>query len=168
MCYCSDCQALLKHIGRTDLLDKNGGSEIIPAYPADIKLLAGREHLACLRLSDSGMFRFYATCCRTPIANTDPVRAWVGIHRRMYTAKDPDRLDRELGPVRARIMGKDAQGTPPKGTPQKFNFKGFVTVMPFILKGIIFGKAKPSAFFENGTSIVVPTVLTAAERSKLI
>ena len=166
-CYCNDCQAFLHYLKRVDLLDENGGAEIIPAYPADIKLIAGKDLVKCLRLSPTGMFRFFTSCCNTPIANTDPKRPWAGIHRRMYTVKDPNRLDKELGPVKSSIMGKDAKGTPPPGTPQKYDLNGFVTVMPYILKGILLGKSKPSPFFENGQSIVLPKVLTTEERTKL-
>jgi hypothetical protein len=34
VCYCDDCQSYLHHLGRADLLDANGGTEVIPAYPA--------------------------------------------------------------------------------------------------------------------------------------
>jgi hypothetical protein len=166
-CYCNDCQAFLHYLKRADLLDENGGTEIVPAYPADIKLITGKDFIKCMRLSPTGMFRFFSTCCNTPIANTAPKRPWAGIHRRMYTVKDPNKLDKELGPVKSSIMGKYAKGTPPPGTPQKFNFKGIATVMPFILKGKLLGKSKPSPFFENDEAIVVPKVLTSEERSML-
>lgn len=166
-CYCDDCQAFLQSLNRADLLDENGGTEIIPAYPADIKLISGKNLLKCLRLSPTGMFRFSTTCCNTPIANTDPLRPWAGIHRRMYTVKDPNRLDQELGPVKSSIMGKHAKGTPPPGTPQKFNFKGIAVVLPFILKGKLLGKNKPSPFFENGEAVVTPQILTPEERSEI-
>ena len=167
ICYCDDCQAYLNYLKRTDLLDENGGTEIIPAYPADIKIIAGKDVVKCVRLHAKGMFRFYTSCCLTPIANTDPKGPWAGIIRRMYVNKDSTRLDRELGPVKCSIMGKYAKGTPPAGTPQKFDFKGMVTVLPFIIKGKFLGKAKHSPFFENGEAIVPPKVLTTEERSKI-
>jgi hypothetical protein len=77
----------------------------------------------------------------------------------MYTVKDPDKLVRELGPVKSSIMGKFAKGTPPAGTPETFDLKGMATVMPFLIKGKILGKAKQSPFFENGKPIVTPKVL---------
>lgn len=162
-CYCDDCQTFLHYLKRADLLDENGGTEIIPAYPADIKLIAGKEHLKCIRLSPTGMFRFFAACCNTPIANTAPQRAWVGIHRRVYTVKYPNKIDDELGPVKSSIMGKFAKGTPPPGTPQKFNFKGMLTVMPYLLKGALLGKSKHSPFFESGEAIASPKVLSSEE-----
>ncbi len=167
ICYCDDCQAFLHYLKRPDLLDENGGTELIPAYPADIKIVAGKDVLQCVRLHSKGMYRFFTTCCRTPIANTDPTRPWAGINRRAYTVKNPNRLDQELGPVKSSIMGKYAKGTPPAGTPQTFDFRGMVTVMPFIIKGKILGKAKNSPFFEKGVAIVEPKVLTVDERSKI-
>lgn len=167
ICYCDDCQAFAHYLKRPDLLDENGGSEIIPAYPADIKIIAGKELVKCVRLHSKGLYRFFTSCCFTPIANTDPIRPWAGILRRMYVNKDPTKLDRELGAVKSSIMGKHAKGTPPEGTPQTFDFKGMVTVLPFIIKGKIFGKAKPSPFFDKGESIVEPKVLTSDERSNI-
>jgi hypothetical protein len=164
VCYCEDCQSFLHSLNRADLLDENGGSEIIPAYPADIRLTAGKEHLACTRLSPKGMYRFSTSCCKTPVANTDMTRPWVGFYRRMYTVKDPNLLEKELGPVKSRIMGKFAKGTPPEGTPKTFDFRAMISVLPFILKGVLFKKAKPSPFFESGESLVKPQVLTLEER----
>lgn len=123
ICYCDDCQAFLQYLKRSDLLDKNGGIEIIPAYPLDMKIVSGKETVQCVRLHSKGMYRFFTKCCHTPIANTNPSQPWLGIHRRMHTVKEPHRLDHELGPVKSSIMGKFAKGTPPAGTPQTFNSK---------------------------------------------
>lgn len=167
-CYCDDCQAYLHYLNRGDLLDANGGTEIIPFYPADVKLLAGKDLIKCVRVLPKGMFRFSTTCCNTPIANTDRKRPWAGFHRRMFTAKDPNMLDKALGPVKSSIMGKFAKGTPPPGTPRKFDFKGMKLVMPYLLKGMLLGKAKRSPFFENGEPVAVPKILTSDERKALI
>ena len=167
ICYCDDCQAFLNYLKRFELLNESGGTEIIPAYPADIKIIAGQDVVKCVRLHSKGMFRYYTSCCQTPIANTDPVRPWVGFFRNMYTAKDSTVLDKELGPVKTSLMGKYAKGTPPVGTAQTFDFKAMITFMPFIIKGKILGKAKHSPFFVNGESIVVPKILSTEERSKI-
>jgi hypothetical protein len=60
-------------------------------------------------------------------------------------------------------------GTPPAGTPDKFNLKAMWSVMPFIVKGKLFRKARPSPFFEadGATPVVVPYVLSADERRAL-
>lgn len=159
-CYCDDCQAYARFIKRDDLLDQNGGTEIIPAYPADIEIVKGKETLKCVRLSSKGMYRFYTSCCNSPVANTSPNSPWVGIPSNMY----PSGLENTLGPIRSSIMGKFAKGTPPEGTPEKFDLKGFMVVMPFILKGTLFRKANPSPFFEadGKTSIVAPEILRSS------
>jgi hypothetical protein len=167
VCYCDDCQQYLRHLKRTDLLDANGGTEVIPAYPSDLEILQGTEHLKCTRLSPQGTFRFSTACCNTPIANTRPGQPWAGLLRCVYTAGgDARKLDQTLGPVRGRIMGRYAKGTPPAGTPQKINLKAIASVLPFMLKGKLLGKSKPSPFFvEDGvTAVVEPHVLSKAER----
>ena len=75
-------------------------------------------------------------------------------------------FDQVLGPVRSRIMGRYAQGIPPIGTPKKFDLKAVMTVMPFMLKGKLLGKSKPSPFFakDGVTAIAVPHVLSESER----
>lgn len=171
VCYCDDCQKYLRHLKRTDLLDVHGGTEVIPAYPADVAILHGHEQLKCTRLSPNGTFRFSTTCCNTPIVNTRPGVPWAGFFRCVYTSGgDAQPLEHVLGPVRSRIMGRYAQGIPPAGTPQKFGLKAVLTVMPFILKGKLLGKSRPSPFFaEDGvTAIAVPHVLSEAERQAVL
>ena len=171
VCYCDDCQSWLHHLHRADLLDANGGTEVIPAYPADVEIVSGREHLKCARLSPKGTLRFYASCCNTPVVNTALDKPWAGFLRGVYTADGSGdgsgrTVDQILGAVRSRIMGRYAKGTPPAGTPQKFDFKALRTVLPFMLKGILFGKSKPSPFFgdDGVTPIVAPNILSKAER----
>ena len=161
VCYCDDCQAYLHHLKRDDLLDAHGGTEVIPAYPADVEILSGREHLKCTRLTPNGTFRFSTSCCNTPVANTRPNYPWAGFLRCVYTAMDAHQLDQALGPVRCRVMGRYAKGMPPAGTHAKFNLKAFIPVMPFILKGVLLKKSRPSPFFaEDGrTPIVTPQIV---------
>lgn len=167
-CYCDDCQSFLHYLNRTDLLDANGGSEIIPVYPADFKILKGKDNLKCTRVVANGMFRYSTTCCNTPIANTDDKRPWVGVHRRMFTAKDANKLNQVFDKIGASILGKYGHGTLPEGTPQKFSLKGFALVMPFILKGVALGRKRPSPFFNGTESVVKPYILSEEERKKTL
>lgn len=159
-CYCDDCQKYLHHLGRADLLDAAGGTEVIPNYPANVKIVSGVDQLKCTRLTDKGMYRWSTKCCNSPIANGRPGTPWLGIHRIMFM-KDPQYLERTLGPIKSSILGKFATGPVPPGTPKGFDFKGFRLVMPFILKGKLTGKSNPSPFFaaDGKTSIVQPKVL---------
>ena len=70
ICMCKDCQAFARFLGREEILDQNGGTEIFQITPAQIRLEAGLDHLAAMRLGPKGAVRWYASCCNTPIANT--------------------------------------------------------------------------------------------------
>jgi hypothetical protein len=146
-CYCDDCQNYLEKIGREDLLDSYGGTEIIPVYPSDIKFLKGSETLQCNQLSNKGLSRWSTTCCHTAIANTRPHFPWVGFLHNVYTQKDRRFLEK-LGPIKSRIFGKFAKGKPPFKIPQKLDLNAFLTVIPFLLKGKIFKKHKNSPFYK--------------------
>lgn len=165
VCYCEDCQRYLHILGRSDLLDQNGGTEVIPAYPADIEIISGIDCLKCIRLTPAGIFRFSTHCCNTPIVNTKPCEPWAGFMRCVYMAYDPAQIEQVLGSVRSRIMGRHATGTPPSGTAQTFNLKSFFTVMPFVIKGKVLRKFKPSPFFaEDGvTPITPPQIISEVE-----
>ena len=70
-CYCIDCQSYVQHLNQADIqLDKQGGTELIQLSPAQFSITAGQEYLSNLMLSPSGIYRWYATCCQTPICNT--------------------------------------------------------------------------------------------------
>ncbi|HEX7013356.1 MAG TPA: DUF6151 family protein [Steroidobacteraceae bacterium] len=168
VCYCDDCQVFAHHLNRADLLDSAGGTEVVPVYPAQIEIVAGREALKCLRLSPKGLHRWYAGCCNTPVANANPGFPWVGIVHRVFTVKDSGYLERTLGGVRSRIMGRFARATPPGRTAEKIDFNAFRIVLPFILKGFVTGKVKPSPFFAgDGQPIVPPVVLSLPEKNAI-
>src|SRR5689334_2851856 len=70
MCYCDDCQAFLHHLGRLDLLDACGGTDIVQVAPAFLSLQSGKDRVAGIRLTAKGLYRWYASCCKTPLGNT--------------------------------------------------------------------------------------------------
>jgi hypothetical protein len=73
VCYCRDCQAFAHFLGRAaDILDAQGGTDVIQTLSARVIFSEGREVLACMRLSRNGLMRWYTTCCNTPIGNTLP------------------------------------------------------------------------------------------------
>lgn len=170
ICYCDDCQTYLHYLNRSDLLDSAGGSEIIPVYPADFKILQGQNLLTCIRLSPKGMFRWSTSCCNTPIGNTVPKFPWVGILGRAFNHADSHFLEKTLGNIKSRIYGKYSRSLPPDGTPRTMNFKSVTAILPFVSKGFLTGKAKSSPFFEKDgvTPAVVPKILTIDERSQIL
>jgi len=160
-CYCRDCQSYLEKIDRADVLDDFGGSEIIPVYPAELKILQGKEHLKCYRLSEKGLYRWAAGCCNSPVLNTKPDFPWLGIFHTAYKKSDPSALE-SLGEIKSRIFGKYAKGQPPFVIADKLGFKALMTVMPFIIKGKLLKKATASEFFEDDgqTPIAEPEILS--------
>jgi hypothetical protein len=168
-CYCDDCQTYLHHLGRADLLDPAGGTEVIPAYPSEVKFVQGAEFLKSTRLSPGGLDRWSTTCCNTPVANTRAGFPWAGFLHRVYTVADPGLLERTFGAIRSRIKGRFARGTPPRGTSSNIGFSDVLVVLPFLLRGKLLGKARRSPFFaaDGVTPIVAPRVLGREERDSL-
>ena len=69
VCYCADCQAFARFLNRADVLDAAGGTDIFQLPPGRVVLTAGADGLRCVAFS-SKVLRWYADCCKTPIANT--------------------------------------------------------------------------------------------------
>src|SRR5262245_55678597 len=66
VCYCDDCQAYAHQIGRADLLNDRGGSDVIQIAPAALRFTKGQDRIEGLRLTPKGLYRWYAKCCNTP------------------------------------------------------------------------------------------------------
>jgi hypothetical protein len=69
VCYCKDCQAFARFLDRADVLDAAGGTDIVQMPPGRVKLTVGTDAVRSLQFSNK-VFRWYADCCGTPIANT--------------------------------------------------------------------------------------------------
>src|ERR1700749_4424307 len=70
VCYCDDCQAYAHQIGRADLLNAKGGSDIVQFAPANLAFTQGQHRMVGVRLKPNGLYRWYANCCNTPVGNT--------------------------------------------------------------------------------------------------
>src|SRR5438034_9137168 len=95
ICYCDDCQAFQYHLGRPDLLDVHGGTDIVQVAPAAFSFARGTDRIAGLRLAPKGLYRWYASCCKTPLGNTvSAAIPFVGIvaHAFDCNAQRPDDL----------------------------------------------------------------------------
>ncbi|HVL76941.1 MAG TPA: DUF6151 family protein, partial [Noviherbaspirillum sp.] len=100
VCYCDDCQAFARFLGRdNEVLDGAGGTEVIQTLQSRVRFERGHEHLACMRLSPRGMLRWYARCCNTPLGNTLPNHklAMFGLVHSCVQAEEGS-LDRAFGP----------------------------------------------------------------------
>lgn len=165
-CCCGDCQMFARFLEKEDVvLDEYGGTDIFQMPISMLQITQGTEHIACLRLSEKGLYRWYASCCNTPIGNTLGAGApFVGlIHNFLDNLES---RDEDLGVSRGYGLTKSAR----KEVPQEQKTSFFVllrSVFKFIswkLRGL----NKPSSFFnEDGQAIVKPIVLSEVEKKRL-
>jgi Family of unknown function (DUF6151) len=170
VCYCRDCQAFAHFLGcEKQVVDERGGSDIIQTLPKNVTFTQGIESLACLRLTEKGMVRWYARCCNAPIGNTlaTPRISFIGlVHTCLEMGNAP--LDAAFGPVRAYLNMSGAKGDPkPKVRGQGTVIWWFITT---VLKARINGDYKHGPFFrpDTGALVVTPHVLTSAEHSNVM
>jgi len=172
VCYCDDCQAFAHFLGGADrILDAHGGTEIFQMSPARIEITQGADRLACMSLRGR-LFRWYTSCCRTPIGNTLPTHRlpFVGlVVAGIANANGGSSRDDVLGPIRARIFGRFARsrsGDRSKldahdGTPLGMVL-GFMLVL---LAARLRGDHRRSPFFDaaTGAPVATPYVLSPEE-----
>jgi hypothetical protein len=169
VCYCGDCRAFAYALGREkDVLDERGGSDVIQTVPKNVTFTRGIESLACLRLTEKGLLRWYARCCNTPIANllASPKFSFVGLVSSCLVQPGMS-LDDAFGPVRVRVHTQGAKGEP---KPKQVGIAS--TIVWFIvttLKARLNGDYKRNPFFraETGTPIVPPRVLSGTELAEV-
>lgn len=162
ICYCDDCQAYLHRLRRPDLLDAHGGTDVVQVAPACLTFQQGTEHIAGLRLSPGGLYRWYARCCNTPLGNTlRPSVPFVGIVAQAFAQAE------QFGPPRGAAQQKFAIGTPPH-TAAFANARMIVGALAKITRWRLSGKTWPHPFFAPNAEPSYPiTVLSRTERDAL-
>jgi hypothetical protein len=169
VCYCKDCQAYARFLARSDeMLNPLGGTEIIAALPRAVHFSSGLERLACMSITTNGPYRWYASCCRSPIGNTPRDRkiAYLGLVRSCLSVPD-DALEPAFGPLNTVVNAGSALG-PVRTTPIA-TMLGIAKIGRNVLGARISGKYKENPFFEPGSNkpVSAPRTLTAQERATL-
>jgi hypothetical protein len=166
VCYCDDCQAFARHLQAHSALNQQGGTEIIQVPPSNLQFTQGADKLACLRLTDVGMLRWYAACCNTPIGNT-PANQRMSFVGLIHTCLVGDATAREasFGPVTMVVGTKTALGD--NKPDQKGLLSGIAKTMAMMLRARLSGAYRRNPFFnhETGMAVAKPTVLSAGELS---
>jgi hypothetical protein len=149
-------------------LDAQGGTDVIQTRPANVAFTQGREALACMRLTEKGLLRWYAACCNTPIGNTLPGFrvSFVGLVHSCLEGSGGS-LDASFGPVRAYVNTKSAKGevrSSPIGM-----MSVILRFIAMVARARIDGSYKRTPFFsaDTGAPIVTPKVLSRGERERL-
>ena len=183
ICYCKDCQAFARFLGRGDeIMDAQGGTDAIQIAPADVTFTQGKEALACLRLTEKGLLRWYAACCKTPIGNT-PANSRLSViglvHSCLHEGTSPHgasspeggsrggaaSLDAFFGPVDVRVNTKSASG---RVKSQPIALAWVIVRFAAMLARARMGGHKPTSFFSAaGEPLVTPKVLSRSELNRL-
>ena len=158
-----------RFLERADVLDPAGGTDIFQMPSGCVKLTAGMDALRCVRLSNK-VLRWYADCCRTPIANTAagprfPVIAV--IHSFMGHERDGRPRDEVLGTPLCRIYERSAIAPLPSNAPGPPSLRLFARRASRILGWWVRGLGRPTPFFDDRTKLprAEPRVLTDSERA---
>lgn len=170
ICLCDDCQTYAHALGRAkETLDHNGGTEIFQLTPSQLTITEGHQHLACLRLSERGLMRWFASCCNTPFANTlpNPKIPFAGMPVLMALTAG-NKSPQVFGPVLGRIHSKYAVGKVTEKISGKVPLLLILRTLRVMLMGKLRSHNKPNPFFdrESGEPAAIPRVLSLDERNR--
>lgn len=166
ICYCGDCRAYSRHLGKeAEVHDAEGGVEFIATQGKHVHLTEGVQYLACLSLSERGPLRWYTRCCNTPIANTMRTRkfGYAGVIHSCLKV-DAESFERSFPRVRMRVNTRSALRPPP--TMPLRTFAALLGFVPRVLWSGVNGTYRRTPFFSvnSGAPIATPRVLTDDER----
>lgn len=159
ICGCSSCQAYAAFLQREpSMLDRYGGTDLFQISPQSLRFSEGFDYVIGMRLSRNGPLRWYADCCKTPIANTLKISnvPFMAVHcealARIYTQNDRTSI---IGRVRARVNSDG--NAPDTGAWQTALM--LIRFCPMILKWRLLGHHKHSPFFDSKTGLPLRTVV---------
>jgi hypothetical protein len=171
VCYCTDCQAFSRFLERPDVLDAAGGTDIFHMPAGRVTLTAGKDALRCLSFS-SKVLRWYADCCRTPIANSAATARFpvVALIHSFIDHKDTSHSrDDTLGPPLCRIYERSAIGPLPANAPPPPSMGMFAHRAAKLFGWWVRGIGRPNPFFDEMTyaPLSAPRAFLPRERAAL-
>lgn len=169
VCYCNDCQAFARFLGRDDVMNARGGSDIAQAAPGQVCFTQGIDQLRSMRLSDKGILRWYTECCKTPAGNmlNSPKSPFVGFSVRFFALEGAD-LDAAIGSAQGALWGMYAIGGCPEGVPMKAPLGVILRTVFRLFSNSVRNRGSRSPFWtEDGKPISAARIMTAEERKPL-
>lgn len=172
VCMCVDCQTYARWLGDADtVLDDIGGTDIYQTTPSRVRIDHGRDQIRCVRLSPKGPYRFFAGCCRTPLANSATAAGvpFLGIPH-SFADHDGAGVSRDdaIGPVKLRIQAKSATGPAPADAHHEINKSALLKAGLGMLWDRVQGGHRPNPFRnDDGSLFTEPEVLSKDERAQL-
>lgn len=166
-CYCKDCRAFVRFLGTPGVLDAGGGVDIVATAPPSVRFTAGTEHIACMSLSPKGLLRWYAACCRTPLAATprDPKLPYVGMVTACFDA-GPEAMEAALGRRDRIVLNPASAMAPVRATPLTF-VTGGLRIFAGILRTRLRGDRSSPFFDASGHPLREPEVVSRERRADL-
>ncbi|MGS4883423.1 DUF6151 family protein [Roseibium sp. MB-4] len=168
VCYCTDCQAFVRHLRANELVfDQASGSEVIHLEPAALKISKGLEHLRCLDLCGRGTLRWYTVCCSTPIGSTLSSGGFPFVSLLTSFCCESSEPT-PFGEVRGRVGIRNATALLPGEKVKTVTaFRMLFGVAWIMVRARLFGRHKPFVFFPEGGSrpIASPGRLTKHQRA---
>jgi len=152
ICYCVDCQAFLHYLGRAELLDAHGGTDLVQVAPRAVTFDRGGERIVGLRLATKGLHRWYSSCCKTPLGTTPkPSLPFVAMAPEVLRgASDVRRRDELFGKVRGAVFGQHATGGAPDGSTRP-QLRLIAHTLRLMLGWKLRGHTWPHPFFDHIT-----------------
>lgn len=136
--------------------------------PARLRIHQGRNKIAGIRLTEKGLYRFYAQCCGTPLGNCpSPKIPFVGIVRQAFETDGQD-ADQLFGRVAGAVHGETAIGGTPRGS-QGVPFRLKLRAVAKVLSWRLAGLGWPHPFFDrkSGRPLYPITTLSRERREAL-
>lgn len=161
ICYCPDCRAFARFLGcADDVLDAQGGTEIVQVAQPRVQFVQGVGHLSVVRLSENGILRWYAGCCATPIGNTlaSPKIAVIGL---IHTCLDRERINEDFGRDIAIVNTANAAVDP---KPRQRGMSGVIVRSVAIAAGHrISGRYRASPLFDEADAPIATARILAPQ-----
>ena len=158
-CYCDSCRAAEIYLQQPDPgLD---GITVMRFPPETLKVSQGLDKLALMQVTPKGAYRWYASCCGTPMFSTaqSPKLAYAAL--KGNALQDPAGQGKSLGFVYKPLPGG------------KIRHKGMggivVGVMGTALSALLTGRWRKSPFFDDtGAPIAKPELMPKDTRQKIL
>ncbi len=159
VCYCPDCRAAELYFGQPD--PAPDPIAVFQIAPEHIEIDQGAEHLAVMQLGPKGVYRWYAKCCKSPLANTLQTPKFPFASVIAKRVANPS----NLGPVTSRSFVPKPGG---KSSHERFASAVF-GVLKRAAKSRFSGGWKKTPFFDGSTGEPVskPTLISKSERDAL-
>ncbi|MGI3184368.1 DUF6151 family protein [Nioella aestuarii] len=149
VCHCNACARSLALSGLTE--EATDGVDLWQTTPDRIDIATGIDHLAPVRLTPKGIFRWTAQCCDTPMFNTfaSPGIPFTGVLTRNLSDPAP------LGPVIAHgfVTGPDGKQRHQNG------HRVIWRMLKRTVAAKLVGRGKQTPFFKADGSPIAPDKL---------